>query len=118
MAQQHAVDDGQAQAGTVGLPARRVEAGERLHQLFDLFRRHARAVVVITAGFAETGKEGAEVERELARIAADAGITLIGPNCVGIASNERDLFITGFIVNRAPRIDGVTAFDSTAWRPR
>ena len=46
MAQQHAVDDGQAQAGTVGLPARRVEAGERFHQLLDLFRRHACAVVL------------------------------------------------------------------------
>ena len=65
-------------------------------------RRRARAVVVITAGFAETGKEGAEVERELARIAADAGITLIGPNCVGLLSNERDLSITGFIVMSPP----------------
>jgi len=65
-------------------------------------RRHARAVVVITAGFAETGVEGAEVERELARIAADAGMTLIGPNCVGLVSNERDLFITGFIVMSPP----------------
>ena len=46
MAQQHAVDDGQAQARAVGLPARRVEAGERFHQLLDLFRRHARAVVL------------------------------------------------------------------------
>ena len=65
-------------------------------------RRHARAVVVITAGFAETGKQGAEVERELARIAADAKMTLIGPNCVGLVSNERDLFVTGFIVMHPP----------------
>ncbi len=65
-------------------------------------RRHARAVVVITAGFAETGKQGAEVERELARIAAEAHMTLIGPNCVGLVSNERDLFITGFIVMSPP----------------
>ena len=65
-------------------------------------RRHARAVVVITAGFAETGKEGAEVERELARIAGEAGMTLIGPNCVGLVSNERDLFVTGFIVMSPP----------------
>ena len=65
-------------------------------------RRHARAVVVITAGFAETGEEGADVERELARVARDAGMTLIGPNCVGLVSNERDLFITGFIVMHPP----------------
>jgi len=60
-------------------------------------RRGARGVVVITAGFAETGGEGAGAEEELARTAEEAGITLIGPNCVGLMANERDLHITGFV---------------------
>jgi len=65
-------------------------------------RAQARAVVVITAGFAETGEEGASVERDLGRRAREAGTTLIGPNCIGLMSNERDLFITGFVNVRPP----------------
>lgn len=61
-------------------------------------RRGVRAAIAIAAGFAETGDEGAEAERELARLAADAGVTLIGPNCMGLISNERSLHALGFIV--------------------
>jgi len=65
-------------------------------------RAQARAVVVITAGFAETGEEGATVQREIKRVAREAGMTLVGPNCIGLMSNERDLFITGFVNVRPP----------------
>ena len=43
-----------------------------------------KAVVVISAGFRETGAEGGERERELLRIAKAYGIRLIGPNCLGV----------------------------------
>jgi acyl-CoA synthetase (NDP forming) len=65
-------------------------------------RAQVRSVVVITAGFAETGEEGATVERDIGRMARAAGMTLIGPNCIGLMSNERDLFITGFVNVRPP----------------
>jgi acetyl coenzyme A synthetase (ADP forming)-like protein len=43
-----------------------------------------RALVVISAGFAETGPEGAERERQLVEICRRSGMRLIGPNCLGI----------------------------------
>jgi acyl-CoA synthetase (NDP forming) len=80
-----------------------VVAGERVKETLQACaRRQARAVIVITAGYAETGAAGAEAERELARIATAANITLIGPNCVGILSNANDLKVTGFIVMHPP----------------
>jgi acetyltransferase len=42
------------------------------------------AAIVISAGFREAGSEGAERERELVEIAAQYGIRLIGPNCLGV----------------------------------
>ncbi|NTW89318.1 MAG: CoA-binding protein [Candidatus Moranbacteria bacterium] len=42
-----------------------------------------RAGVVISAGFRETGPEGAARETELADIARKAGMALLGPNCLG-----------------------------------
>lgn len=42
------------------------------------------SVIVISAGFRETGREGGEIEHELVNVARDAGIRLLGPNCLGL----------------------------------
>ncbi|MHA1580001.1 MAG: CoA-binding protein [Candidatus Freyarchaeota archaeon] len=42
--------------------------------------------VVISGGFAEVGDSGAERQNELARIAEEYDIALIGPNCMGVYS--------------------------------
>jgi len=60
-------------------------------------RAGVRAAVAIAAGFSETGSKGEEAERALAQAAADAGVTLIGPNCMGIIANATRLHATGFI---------------------
>ena len=60
-------------------------------------RAGVRAAVAIAAGFSETGSKGEEAERALAQAAADAGVTLIGPNCMGIIANATLLHATGFI---------------------
>lgn len=44
----------------------------------------ARSVLVFSAGFAETGPEGAALEAEL--VAAAGDLPLVGPNCVGLLS--------------------------------
>ena len=43
-----------------------------------------QAVIVISAGFREAGKEGLERELELIDIAKEYNIRLIGPNCLGV----------------------------------
>ena len=42
------------------------------------------AVIVISAGFREAGREGLDRELELIEIARQYGIRLIGPNCLGV----------------------------------
>ena len=44
-----------------------------------------RALVVISAGFAEVGSEGVERQEQLLALARAHGARLIGPNCLGIA---------------------------------
>jgi acyl-CoA synthetase (NDP forming) len=51
-------------------------------------------LVVITAGFAETGPEGAQREAELRGICRQAGMRLIGPNCLGIVDTGAGLNAT------------------------
>ncbi len=44
----------------------------------------AKSVVIITAGFKEVGREGRELEKQIIQIARQAGIRIIGPNCLGL----------------------------------
>jgi acetyltransferase len=43
-----------------------------------------KSVVVITAGFKEIGEEGRKLEQQVLQIARQAGIRIIGPNCLGL----------------------------------
>ena len=49
-----------------------------------------RAVCVISAGFAETGRGGRARQDELRRRARAAGVRLIGPNCMGLLNGAPD----------------------------
>jgi acetyl coenzyme A synthetase (ADP forming)-like protein len=42
------------------------------------------SVIIITAGFKESGSEGAKLEQELAKRTKELGIRVVGPNCLGI----------------------------------
>ncbi len=66
-------------------------------------RKGIRAAIAIAAGFSETGDVGAEAEREIARIASEGGVTLMGPNCMGMISNEVQLHAVGFVVLHPPK---------------
>jgi acyl-CoA synthetase (NDP forming)/GNAT superfamily N-acetyltransferase len=54
----------------------------------DAAAHGARALVVLSAGFAESGAGGAALEAELVHIARTAGLRVLGPNCLGIAVND------------------------------
>lgn len=73
--------------------------------LAECGRRGVRAAVVLAAGFSETGAEGAALEREVVEIAAAYGMTLIGPNCIGLMSNRSRFHATGFVTLHPPKGD-------------
>ena len=60
----------------------------------DALRHGVRALVVITAGFAEVGSEGAERQERLVELVRAHGARLVGPNCLGIAVPGRGLNAT------------------------
>ncbi len=43
-----------------------------------------KAIAIISSGFAETGEEGRRLQEEVAAAARQAGIRVLGPNCLGI----------------------------------
>jgi len=55
-----------------------------LDSLRELAAMGTRAVIVITAGFKEVGRSGYRLEQEMADIARQHDIALLGPNCLGL----------------------------------
>ncbi|MFB6557897.1 acetate--CoA ligase family protein [Streptomyces sp. NPDC056400] len=53
----------------------------------------AKAIVAITAGFAEAGPSGLARQRSVAARVRAAGAVLVGPNCLGIADNTTELYL-------------------------
>ncbi len=49
-------------------------------------KRGVRSAWAFASGFAETGKEGIELQQELRKVCLERGIHFCGPNCVGYAN--------------------------------
>ena len=62
------------------------------------------AVVVLSAGFAETGPAGAKLQAEAVAMARSGGVRLVGPNCFGV--QNADLPLNASISAGAPRGGG------------
>ncbi|WP_298210698.1 GNAT family N-acetyltransferase [Ferrimicrobium sp.] len=63
-----------------------VNASEVLRVIEDAIATQAKGVVIISAGFSDTSRDGAEAERQLVALARRNGIRVVGPNSMGIAS--------------------------------
>lgn len=51
----------------------------------------AKAIVIITAGFKETGAEGTELENRIAELCRARNIRLLGPNCLGLINSDHNM---------------------------
>ena len=77
---------GDVELAVISVPAKAV-----LDVAHDCAAKGVRSLVVISAGFAETGGEGAEMQRALVETCRQAGMRLVGPNCMGIINTAPDV---------------------------
>jgi acetyl coenzyme A synthetase (ADP forming)-like protein len=59
-----------------------------LDSIEDCAARGVRAVVVISAGFAEIGAEGRELQQRLLEKVRGCGMRMVGPNCLGLINTD------------------------------
>lgn len=50
-----------------------------------------KGMIVITAGFKEVGGDGVELERRITQITQEAGMPMVGPNCMGAFNTNPDV---------------------------
>jgi acetate---CoA ligase (ADP-forming) len=65
-------------------------------------RKGVRGLVVISAGFGETGGEGPSRQRELVDVCRRWGMRLVGPNCMGVINTDPEVALNGTFASIAP----------------
>jgi acetyl coenzyme A synthetase (ADP forming)-like protein len=50
----------------------------------EAIAKDVKGIVVVSAGFKEVGGEGAAIERQMVALCREAGVRMIGPNCLGV----------------------------------
>ncbi|MGE0315396.1 MAG: acetate--CoA ligase family protein [Lautropia sp.] len=73
----------------VAVPASAVEAALR-----DAVAAGVGAAIVLSSGFAEIGGDGVAMQQRLVDVARAGGITLLGPNCLGVMNLRDSVFAT------------------------
>jgi acetate---CoA ligase (ADP-forming) len=77
----------------------------------QLAEKRTRAIILITAGFKETGKEGEQEEKRILELVKKSGARLVGPNCMGIINSLPEIKMNATFVAEEPR-NGKMAFCS------
>jgi acetyl coenzyme A synthetase (ADP forming)-like protein len=88
------------------VPARYV-----LQAVEECAQKKVRGLVVISAGFSEVGGEGIKLEEELLDTARDAGMRIVGPNCMGVLNTDKAVRLNGTFAPLVPS-HGNVAFSS------
>ena len=77
----------------------------------QLTEKGTRALILITAGFKETGKEGEQEEKRILELVKRSNARLVGPNCMGIINSHSEIKMNATFVAEEPR-NGKMAFCS------
>ncbi len=76
-----------------------VPSSEIIKLVEEFGKKGTRRVIIITAGFRETGSKGKKEEEHLKEVAARYGIRFLGPNCMGIINTDISLNTTVVTLN-------------------
>jgi acyl-CoA synthetase (NDP forming) len=69
----------------------------------ECIKKKVKGIIIVTAGFGEINEEGKKKELEIATKCKEAGIRIMGPNCVGI--QNLDIGLNASFIQTAPSGD-------------
>jgi acetate---CoA ligase (ADP-forming) len=88
--------------GPVDLAVIAVPRDSALSVVDDCAAKDVRALVVITAGFAEVGADGAALQKQLAEKVRQHGMRMIGPNCFGLMNTDPNVQLNATFTSLFP----------------
>lgn len=88
--------------GEVDLAIIVVNAKFVLDTIDQCHQKGIKGLCIITAGFKETGKEGAEAEKALLAKVREYGMRCVGPNCLGVVNTHPEIRMDGCFAESLP----------------
>ena len=77
----------------------------------ELLKKGVKSIILITAGFKETGEIGANLEKEIIAKVKKANARLIGPNCMGVINTISNISLNATFIAEMPA-QGKIAYQS------
>lgn len=71
-------------------------------------KKGVKGVVVVSAGFREVGGKGAEMEDKLIALCREAGVRLVGPNCLGVINPLAAVRMNASFSSRMPQAGNIS----------
>ena len=93
--------------GEVDLAIIVVNAKFVLSTIDQCHQKGVGGLCVISAGFKETGKEGAELEKALLEKVRGYGMRCVGPNCLGVVNTHPSIRMDGCFAESLPQRGGI-----------
>ena len=62
--------------------------------LEELQERKVKSIVILSSGFSEIGVKGKELEAKITEFSASTGISICGPNCIGITNFKQKTMVS------------------------
>ncbi len=74
----------------------------------ECIAKGVKGIVIVSAGFKEVGGEGARIELEIKKVCAEAGVRLVGPNCLGVINPSKKVSLNASFSARMPKPGNVS----------
>ncbi len=74
----------------------------------------AKALLVLTAGFAETGAEGRRRQDRLVRLVRGRGARMVGPNCLGLLNTDPAVRLNASLATTMPPLGRIGFYSHSA----
>jgi len=73
-----------------------------LHAVEEAAQKGVKGVVIVSAGFREAGPQGSSIESRITALCREAGIRLVGPNCLGVINPHPSVRLNASFSSRMP----------------
>ena len=79
-----------------------------LQSIQDAVAQGVKGIVIVSAGFREVGPEGRELEDRIVSVCREAGVRLIGPNCLGVINPLPAIRLNASFSARMPKAGNIS----------
>jgi acetate---CoA ligase (ADP-forming) len=74
----------------------------------DAIKKGVKGIVIVSAGFREVGAEGLGIENRIVSLCRDAGVRVVGPNCLGVINPTGAVRLNASFSSRMPQAGNVS----------